>query len=76
MYITEIEKQKHLYGYSRKNLDRPIEEKYEANVEIEDIIKDFIKEYDLTFTNSYEINYGNDQSIASVTYLDFYRRRE
>ena len=76
MYVTEIEKQKHLYGYSRKNLLKPIEEKYETNVDIEQIIKDFIKEYDLTFTNSYEINYENCQSVATVTYLDFYKREE
>lgn len=76
MYVTEIEKQKHLYGYSRKNLLKPIEEKYETNVDIEQIIKDFIKEYDLTFTNSYDINYENGQSVATVTYLDFYKREE
>lgn len=76
MYITEIEKQKHLYGYSRRNLNKPIEEKYETNVGIEQIIKDFIADYDLKFTNSYDINYENNQSVATVTYLDFYKRRE
>lgn len=76
MYVTEIEKQKHLYGYSRKNLLKPVEEKYEVDMDLEDLIKDFISEYDLTFTNSYSINHENGYSPGTITYLDFYKKGE
>lgn len=76
MYVTEIEKQKHLYGYSRKNLLKPIEEKYEVDMDLENLIKDFMSEYDLTFTNSYSINHENGYSPGTITYLDFYKKGE
>lgn len=60
-----------VYGYSRKTLDKPVEEKYYTNETMEQILKQF-KDYEITFSNSYKIGYQdfNGERKGLVNYFD------
>jgi len=73
MYETKIEKEKHLYGYSKRTLKKPIEQKFETIQDIESILKDFTKEYELTYSSSYKLKINNDD-ITTITYMDLYKK--
>ena len=63
------------YGYSN-NLNKPIEIKNDTKRNIEDITKEY-KDYDLTFSNCYQIRFvdktGKERS-SNVNYYDFYKK--
>ncbi|MDS0525441.1 hypothetical protein NNC19_07105 [Clostridium sp. SHJSY1] len=63
-------------GYSRKTLNKPIEETYLTKDSIEDILKSFISNYNLTYSNSYEIGHfdENNSRIGTVSYFDFMKK--
>jgi hypothetical protein len=60
-----------VYGYSRKTLQKPIEEKIYTKANVEQILSQY-KDYEVTFSSSYRIGYsdwkGDHKGI--VTYLD------
>lgn len=60
-----------VYGYSRKTLEKPLEEKIYTKDNIKQILRQF-KDYEITFSNSYGIGYtdckGDHKGV--VTYLD------
>lgn len=60
-----------VYGYSRKTLNKPIEEKIYTTESIEDVLKRY-KGYTITFSNSYKIGYRDYKGdhVGTVTYLD------
>lgn len=75
-YITKSMENKELegyrvYGYSKKTLNKPIEEKMYTNESIEEILSNF-EGYEITFTNSYSIGYVDYQRehIGTVNYYD------
>ena len=75
-YITKSMEHRELegfrvYGYSKKTLNKPIEEKVYTKDSIEDVLNLF-KGYSITFTNSYPIGYidANREHIGTVNYYD------
>ena len=60
-----------IYNYSKKTLNKPIEEKIYTRDSMEDILSLF-KGYSITFTNSYPIGYvdANREHIGTVNYYD------
>lgn len=60
-----------VYGYSRKTLDKQVEEKIYTKASLDQILKEF-KEYDIAFSNSYGIGYSDwkGEHKGIVTYLD------
>ena len=63
------------YGYSN-NLNKPIEIKNDTKRNIEDITKEY-KDYDLTFSNCYQIRFVDKtgkERTSNVNYYDFYKK--
>lgn len=73
MYETKVEKEKHLYGYSKKSLKKPIEQKFETIESIESILKDFTQDYNLTYSSSYNLRI-KEINVATMTYFDLYKK--
>ena len=65
-----------IYGYSNKTLNKPLVLNDYTDKKLEDIIKDFTKDYEITYTNSYEIGYKTDckERKGTMTYLDMKRK--
>ncbi|MGU8246229.1 rolling circle replication-associated protein [Clostridium perfringens] len=62
-----------IYGYSKKNLNKPTTTTLFDNRTIEELLKDFNKNYELKYTNNYDIGYidkNNNHHKGTVTYLD------
>lgn len=61
-----------VYGYSHKTLNKPFQEKIYTTNSIEDILKQYSKDYKITFSNSYKIGYTDykGQHIGTVSYID------
>lgn len=75
VYITKdlIDKQLNgyrIYGYSIKTLNKPIVTMEYTIRNIQDILKDFYKDFYLRYSNSYEIG----QSNGVITYFDLYKK--
>lgn len=60
-----------IYGYSRKTLNKPIEEKLYTIDSIEEVLKPF-KGYEITYSNSYAIGYRDwkGEHKGTVNYYD------
>ena len=62
-----------IYGYSKKTLNKPITITLFDNRNIEELLKEFEKEYKLKYTNSYSVGYTDKEKHehkGTVTYLD------
>lgn len=66
-----------VFGYSRKTLDKPIETKIYTRDNIESILKCFVEDFDLKFSNSYGIGYTDWKGEHSgiVSYYDFIKNK-
>ncbi|MFL0165271.1 rolling circle replication-associated protein [Candidatus Clostridium helianthi] len=66
-----------VYGYSRKTLNKPLQEKVYTTDNIEDILKKY-SEYDIEFSNSYGIGYRDykGKHIGTVSYFDLIKKGE
>lgn len=80
-YITKSMQNRELegyrvYGYSNKTLNKPVEVKLYTKDSIEEVLKIFTEDYDVTFTNSYPIGYedwkGKHQGV--VNYFDLKKK--
>ena len=62
-----------VFGYSRKTLDKPIETKIYTRDGIESILKCFVEDFELKFSNSYPIGYVDwkGEHSGTVSYYDF-----
>lgn len=61
-----------IYGYSSKSLNKPIIYTDYTEKTLEEVLKDLKKDYEITYTNSYEIGYikdGEDRK-GIMTYAD------
>ena len=68
-----------VYGYSKKTLNKPIISTVYDNRDIEELLRDFGEEYQLKYTNSYDIGYldkDNKEHKGIVTYLDLIKKKE
>lgn len=68
-----------VYGYSKKTLNKPIVSKIYDDSSVESLLNDFNKEYELKYTNSYDIGYldkDNKEHKGIVTYLDLIKKKE
>ncbi len=81
VYITKSLENKDLegyrvYGYSHKTLNKPIEEKYYINNNIDDILSQY-KEYRIIYTNSYPIGYTDyrGEHEGNVSYFDLIKEK-
>ncbi|HHD2604315.1 TPA: hypothetical protein ACOTGY_002898 [Clostridium perfringens] len=66
-----------VYGYSKKTLNKPIVSKIYDDSSVESLLNDFNKEYELKYTNSYDIGYldkDNQKHKGIVTYFDLIKR--
>ena len=65
-----------IYGYSNKTLNKPMILNDYTDKPLEEIVKDFTKDYEITYTNSYEIGYKTDckERKGIMTYLDLKRK--
>lgn len=70
---TKIDADLHLWGYSRKTLDKPIIEKYEACISLEQLLKDFGKEYEITYISTYK-NFIDGVEVGMTNYFDMYKK--
>lgn len=61
-----------IYGYSNKTLDKPTIRTYYDDTTLEQLIEEFKDNYNVTYSNSYEIGYIKDgkEIKGTVTYLD------
>lgn len=82
VYITKAMQNKELegyriYGYSKKTLNKPIEEKYYTTDSLEEILKNYT-DYNITFSNSYGIGYTNykGEHVGSVSYIDMIKENK
>ena len=67
-----------VYGYSRKTLDKPTVSKIYDDRSLEELLKEFSDDYELKYTNSYDIGYldkDNKEHKGIVTYLDLVKKR-
>ncbi|MGU8870486.1 rolling circle replication-associated protein [Clostridium perfringens] len=67
-----------VYGYSRKTLDKPTVSKIYDDRSLEELLKEFSSDYELKYTNSYDIGYldkDNKEHKGIVTYLDLVKKR-
>lgn len=67
-----------IYGYSKKTLNKPITITLFDNRNIEELLKEFSNEYELKYTNNYNIGYldkDNKEHKGTVTYLDLIKKR-
>jgi len=75
MSIRELEGYR-VYGYSNKTLKKPVETKLYTKDSIEEVLKMFTEDYEVTFTNSYPIGYedwkGKHQGV--VNYFDLKKK--
>ncbi|MGL5765254.1 MAG: rolling circle replication-associated protein [Sarcina sp.] len=60
-----------IYGYSAKTLEKPTIFLDYTIKNVEDILKDFYKDYDLKFSSSYEIG----ETGGVITYFDLYKKK-
>ena len=62
-----------IYGYSNKTLAKPIVRTMYEDISMEELIKDFENDFEITYTNSYEVGYtksdGEDRK-GIMTYID------
>lgn len=67
-----------IYGYSNKTLDKPTIKTYYDYTTLEELIDEFKEDYDVTYTNSYDIGYTkNGKDIKGiVTYLDLIEKNK
>lgn len=66
-----------VYGYSRKTLDKPTVSKIYDDRSLEELLKEFSSDYELKYTNSYDIGYldkDNKEHKGIVTYLDLLKK--
>lgn len=66
-----------VYGYSKKTLNKPTITTIFDNRTIEELLKDFKKNYELKYTNNYDIGYidkNNNNHKGTVTYFDLIKR--
>ena len=70
---TKIEKNKHIWGYSIKTLDKPIIQKFEAMISLENLIKDFSEDYEITYSTSYPL-FIDGIEVSKRIYFDMYRK--
>lgn len=66
-----------VYGYSKKTLNKPTITTIFDNRTIEELLKDFKKNYELRYTNNYDIGYidkNNNNHKGTVTYFDLIKR--
>lgn len=67
-----------VYGYSHKTMIKPIEEKYYTTDSLESLVASFSSEYDIKYTNSYQVGYmtytGDYRGV--VSYLDLIQRED
>ncbi|WP_283696388.1 rolling circle replication-associated protein [Clostridium perfringens] len=66
-----------VYGYSRKTLNKPITSKIYDDRSLEELLKDFNKNYEFKYTNNYDIGYidkNNNNHKGTVTYFDLIKR--
>jgi hypothetical protein len=65
-------------GYSRKTLDKPIETTFYTKASIEDILKQYVNDYELIYSNNYNIGRTNWKGYYSgtVSYFDFMRKED
>lgn len=75
MSIREIEGYR-IYGYSNKTLNKPVEVKFYTKDPIEEVLKKFNEDYDVTFTNSYPIGYEDwkGKHMGTVNYFDLKKK--
>ena len=61
-----------VYGYSRKTLDKPVEQKLFTTDSVEDVLKAYSKDYSISYSNSYRIGYTSkgEEHKGIVTYFD------
>lgn len=61
-----------VYGYSRKTLNKPVEERIYTEDSIEEILMSFKDDYEITFSNSYVIGYKDSKGDhkGKVSYFD------
>ncbi|MDZ4991231.1 rolling circle replication-associated protein [Clostridium perfringens] len=68
-----------IYGYSKKTLNKPTITTIFDNRTIEELLKEFNQQYELKYTNNYDIGYtdkNNNNHKGTVTYLDLIKRSE
>ncbi len=68
-----------VYGYSKKTLNKPIIATTYDDRSIEELLKDFGEDYQLKYSNSYDVGYttkDNQEHKGKVTYLDLIKRSE
>lgn len=60
------------YGYSRKTLDKPIEEKIYTTDSLETILRQYKDKYEITYSNSYKVGYEDykGEHKGTVSYFD------
>ena len=66
-----------IYGYSRKTLTKPTVTKVYDDRSLEELLKEFSNDYELKYTNSYDIGYldkNNKEHKGIVTYLDLLKK--
>lgn len=66
-----------VYGYSKKTMNKPITSKVYDDRNIEELLKAFGEEYQLKYTNSYDIGYTdklNQEHKGKVSYLDLVKK--
>lgn len=63
------------YGHSR-NLKKPLEDTVMVESNIDSILGDFVKSYDLKYASSYELRYESNgkSNTKSVSYFDLYKK--
>ena len=70
---TKIEKNKHIWGYSIKTLNKPITEKFSAMVSLENLLKDFSNNYEITYSTSYPL-FIDGVEVSKRIYIDMYKK--
>ena len=78
-YITKdkddvVTTNKHIYGYSKNTLDKPIQEAYLTDKSLEEILKGYAG-YDIKYSGNYEIEYAFDK-YAKVRYFNIYKEKD
>lgn len=65
-----------VYGYSKKTLSKPIEERVYTTDSLEDLLRRYTHDYDISYSNNYSIGYRDYKGnhIGNVIYFDLNKK--
>lgn len=69
-----VAENKHIYGYSKRTLEKPVQERYLTDETLENILKKYT-DYEVRYSGNYKIEYSASEDIT-VSYFNMYLKEK